>query len=157
MYRIVAAVRMASGEAAAIAASQKILVPLLELGMRHITDVLSPDCSWVLGVPDLKLRFGSRRVKTKHIHALHRLAYMLHESVPGKICTNKAMLTREAVEATQARRVAAEHVPGLRAAPSGELPAELKNVIAPAKAARPQNTIPAVMEAWKVATNPTGR
>jgi hypothetical protein len=122
--------------------------------MRHITDVLSTDCTHVLDMPDLKLRFSSRRVKTKHLHALFRLAYLLHEEVPGQICTNKRLLTRGAVGTSQARRVAAAHMRGLRAAPTGDQPAALRNVIAPVRHARQHNTIPGLMDTWQAAVRP---
>jgi hypothetical protein len=93
-------------------------------------------------------------VKTKHLHALFRLAYLLHEEVPGQICTDKRLLTRGAVEASQARRVAAAHVPGLRAVPTGDQPAALRNVIAPIRHARQHNTIPGLMDTWQAAVHP---
>jgi hypothetical protein len=67
LYRIIAAVREASGEKLANATSQKIMVPLLDLGMRHITDILSPEFASVMSAQDLKRKFGSMRVKKTYI------------------------------------------------------------------------------------------
>jgi hypothetical protein len=143
LYRIVTAVREAAGGRLADAASQRILLPLLQLGMRHITDVLNPDCTWVMGAADLRLKFGSRRVKTKHVHAIYKLAYLLHEGTPGKVCTDKALLTRDAVEGAGARRIAAVHIPALRAAPETEHQLNtLRNVIAPTRHTKQERTIP---------------
>ena len=93
---ILRTVRESSGEHLANVASQKVLVPLLQLGMEHITDVLNPDCTHVLSVTDLKLKFGGNRIKSKHVHALCKLAYLLHDPAPAAVCTDKARLTQAA-------------------------------------------------------------
>jgi hypothetical protein len=117
LYQIIATVREASGKKLANATSQNIMVPLLDLGMQHIADVLSPDCASVMSAQDLKRKFGSRRVKSKHVHALYKLAYLLNEAEPQGICTDKSRLRREVIKANGVRRIAGVHVQALRAAP----------------------------------------
>jgi hypothetical protein len=117
------------------------MVPLLDLAMRHITDVLSPDCASVMSAQDLKPKFGSRRVKTKHINALYKLAYLLNEAEPQGICTDKSRLRREVIEANGVRRIASVHVQALRAAPYEHQLNALKTVIAPARCSKPGHTI----------------
>ena len=84
-----------------------VLVSLLSLGVTHLHDVLSLDNKWVISAEDLKRKYGKGRVKTKHVHALHKLAAMLHEypaSLPSK------PPTKQEVEEKGLRRIAEEYI-----------------------------------------------
>jgi ribonuclease HI len=148
LYNVVTAVREAAGEQLARAASHKIMVPLLSLGIRHITDVLSHDCTAVMTLADVRLKFGSRRVKTKHANALYKLSYLLHQAEPTSVCTDKRLLTAAAVESRGARHIATNHVPVLRAAPYTEQLSTLQNMIAPPKHTAQVKTIPDALSDW---------
>jgi hypothetical protein len=98
-----------------------------------------------MGAGDLKLKFGSSRVKTNHVQALYKLAYILHDTAPTTVCTDKKLLTVDVVESTNVRRIAAVHIQALRAAPYERQLEALKNVIAPAKCTKQENTLPAAL------------
>jgi hypothetical protein len=114
LQQVVAAVRAAAGTQLAAVVTQKVLLPLIDVGVEYITDVLSRDCTKVLSAADLRKKYGSR-VRTKHIQALHKLAHLLHDPAPSKVCNDKAQLSADAMEAMGIRAVAAEHLPILTA------------------------------------------
>jgi hypothetical protein len=153
LHGVVAAVRAAAGTQLAAVLTQKVLLPLIDVGVEYITDVLSRDYTKVISAQDLRRKYG-RRVRTKHIQALYKLAYLLHDPAPTKVCTDKAQLCQEVVEAKGIRTVADAHMQTLHAPSALPLGARQEqanptNVAAPGTRTDRASTIPGMVPKWQ--------
>ena len=85
-----------------------VALPLVAAGITELSEVVSANGTQVLSATDLRRKFG-RCIKTSQVHALHRIAYLLHSEDPATVNLKAADLSISAVEACRIRLIHPKH------------------------------------------------
>jgi hypothetical protein len=106
---------------------RNVALPLMAAGITELKEIVSANGTHVLSATDMKRKYGPS-IQTKQVHALHRIAYMLHTEEPV-IDVKSTDLSISVVEARRVRLIhpVHRHLTGRDTASNVDIPQARKN------------------------------